>query len=89
MNREEIDDYLGNTYEDKISGFKGVATGFCRYLTGCDQVLLSGKVGSDGHTKTLWTDVQRAVKVEGEPRITLDNGPSPGFDVAPPSGGSS
>ena len=66
MNREDIDGYLGKTYKDKISGFQGVATGFCRYLTGCDQVLLSSTVCTDGHTRTLWTDVQRLEEAEGE-----------------------
>ncbi len=31
---------LGNTYADKITGFKGVATGHCEYITGCAQTLL-------------------------------------------------
>ena len=83
MNREELDEHLGNTYKDKISDFQGPATGVCRYLTGCDQVLLSGKVGNDGHVKTIWLDVQRLQKVDAE-RIVLDNGETPGFDVAPP-----
>ncbi len=26
---------LGRTYKDRITGFKGVATGFVEYLTGC------------------------------------------------------
>ena len=83
MTQSEIDNWLGRTYEDKISKFKGVCTGYVRYITGCDQVLLSAPIGADGSEKTLWTDVQRAVEVDAD-RIVLDNGETPGFDVAAP-----
>lgn len=31
---------LGETYEDCITGFTGVAVGYVQYLTGCNQALL-------------------------------------------------
>ena len=31
---------LGATYRDVITGFSGVATGYVKYLTGCNQVLI-------------------------------------------------
>lgn len=39
---------LGLSYQDKITGFKGVATGECRYISGCNQILLAGKISKDG-----------------------------------------
>lgn len=39
---------LGRKYKDKITGFEGVATGYVRYLTGCNQVLLAPAVDSTG-----------------------------------------
>lgn len=83
METREVDDWLGKTYRDKITGYQGVATGYVRYITECDQVLLAGKVGADGTVTTLWTDIQRVEEVEAE-RIVLDNSKTPGFGETPP-----
>lgn len=75
---------LGVIYKDKITGFKGIATGNVRYLSGCDQVLLSPKVKKDGsHTKSCWFDIQRVEKVKGK-KVVLDNEKTPGFDMKAP-----
>ncbi len=75
---------LGATYEDKISGFKGIATGHCRYLTGCNQTLLSPKCDEKGALQDgRWFDDQRLVKV-GTDILTLDNGSTPGCDIPAP-----
>lgn len=50
---------LGEEYEDRISGFKGVATGIAEYLYGCRQVLLS-KSGT-GEVVADWFDEQRLI----------------------------
>ena len=39
---------LGYEAEDKITGFKGIVTGHCEYLYGCDQYLLTPPVREDG-----------------------------------------
>lgn len=39
---------LGHSYRDKITGFAGVATGYVRYITGCNQALIAPKAGADG-----------------------------------------
>lgn len=76
---------LGQEYRDKITGFKGVATGLCTYLSGCNQALLAPKCGEDGSAKdSQWYDVQRLEVVEGAKPITLDNSETPGCDRAAP-----
>lgn len=75
---------LGKTYTDKISGFKGVATGHVTYITGCNQVLLGPKIGKDGKIPdSQWFDEQR-LEVGKEPQVILDNGKTPGFDKEAP-----
>ncbi len=75
---------LGHKCRDRITGFEGVVTGVCEYLTGCNQVLIVGCVTGDGKSaESNWFDVQRVEQLEGEP-IQLDNGKTPGFDVPAP-----
>jgi hypothetical protein len=51
---------LNKIAKDKISGFTGVVTGFCQYITGCDTYLLTPKCEEaskypEGH----WFDINR------------------------------
>jgi hypothetical protein len=77
---------LGMKYRDKISGFTGVATGYVRYITGCNQVLLGPKAKDDGTLPSSeWFDEQRVEDVtEAGGRVVLDNGATPGFDRPAP-----
>ena len=76
---------LGNTYKDLITGFKGVAVGYCEYLSGCNQVLLSPKIDKDGaHRSGVWIDEQRLIKNVHETKIELENGTTPGSDMEAP-----
>jgi len=55
---------MGTTGEDIITGFKGVITGYCHYLTGCDQLCLQPaiKKGKDVKHEVpagSWFDVNR------------------------------
>lgn len=76
---------LGVTVKDRITGFKGVVTGFVSYLTGCNQALVQPKAGKDGSFKeALWLDEQRLVVDTKAARITLENGKTPGFDKPAP-----
>ncbi len=70
---------LGATYRDKITGYKGVATGITTYISGCSQVLLAAKAG----TEPAWFDEQRIDRI-GKAKIALDNGATPGFDSPAP-----
>lgn len=82
--RGSMHDSIGRKFRDIITGFVGTATGRVEYLTGCNQILLSPEVGQDGSLKeTNWFDEQRLVLVSDE-KLTLNNGPSPGFDKAAP-----
>ncbi len=74
---------MGKTYEDGITGFKGVCTGIAQYLTGCTQMLLVPKAkekGSDyqeGH-RFDWTRLKMLatpkVKVSSAGDAVLDPG---------------
>ena len=75
---------LGRTYKDKITGFKGVATGYVVYISGCNQALLVPPVSKSGaKVKGEWIDEQR-LKATKAKLITLDNTKSLGFDQMAP-----
>lgn len=75
---------LGITARDKITGFQGVVTGYCQYISGCHQALLVPPVDEKGAPRDgQWFDVQRLVKV-GSAVVTLDNGATPGCDQPAP-----
>lgn len=76
---------LGATYQDRITGFVGVATGYVSYITGCNQVLLAPKTKADGAMpEPQWLDEQRLIVLETESVIVLDNGATPGFGTPAP-----
>ena len=75
---------LGRKVKDKITGFSGIVTGLCQYISGCNQALVAPTVGKDGVAKdSSWFDEQRLEYV-GTTTLKLDNGKSPGFDRAAP-----
>jgi hypothetical protein len=81
----ECKSQLGKTYEDKITGFRGVATGQVRYLTGCNQVLLVPRIKDDGTVaESKWFDEQRLREDVAVSQIILDNDETPGFDAPAP-----
>jgi hypothetical protein len=51
---------FGSEVKDKISGFRGIVTGKCNYITGCEQYLVQpkGKI-SDKKPDAIWFDVDR------------------------------
>ena len=85
---ETTDEFqFGDTARDKITGFKGIITGFATYLTGCTQLLLSPRVQEDGkYPDATWIDIDRlqvistdATGIEPNPR----NGGLSSRDPAP------
>lgn len=51
---------LGDRAKDVITGFEGIVTGRCEYLTGCEQVLLIPPVDKDGkRVDGEWFDIDR------------------------------
>ena len=64
---------LGIEAKDSVTGFKGVITGHVRYLTGCDQYLLTPPVDKEGkHVESRWYDVNRVIALEDSPSVFLN-----------------
>lgn len=75
---------LGRMVRDRITGFRGVVTGYVRYISGCNQALVVPKVKDDGSLPdAIWFDEQRLVD-EGMPTVTLENEAHPGPDMPAP-----
>lgn len=74
---------LGAEYKDKITGFTGIATGYVKYITGCNQALLVLKYKKGDGDTSRWYDEQRLVQI-GRKVIEVDNSVSVGFDMEPP-----
>lgn len=56
---------LGDKCIDVITGYEGVVTGRCVYITGCEQVLLTGRVGDDNRKSDgAWFDIDRCDLIE-------------------------
>lgn len=76
---------LGYTVKDRITGFRGVVTGICAYVSGCHQVLIVPPMSADGKLPdSHWFDVQRCEIEPGTNRLVFDNGATPGCDRAAP-----
>jgi len=76
---------LGQTVTDKITGFAGIVTGRVEYISGCNQCLVTPRVGADGAFKEAqWFDEQRLHVDTSMAILVLDNGRTPGFDKAAP-----
>lgn len=76
---------LGDRVREMISGFEGVVTGLCQYLTGCEQALVNpGKIKEDGElVKNNWFDVDRLQLLEaGAIKIAVT---APGPDTPAPN----
>lgn len=83
-NSAEASIELGATYTDVITGFTGVATGLCIYISGCSQVLLTAQsLDTTAETIQKWIDIQRCRRT-GAGVIVLDNVATPGCAIAAP-----
>ena len=75
---------FGTTCIDVITEFKGVVTGRCSYITGCEQVLLSPVIDKNGaRREPQWFDAAR-VRVTDHPKIELPTQPESGPDIPAP-----
>lgn len=75
---------IGQTVKDKVTGFKGRATGYVSYLTGCDQVLVTPKGDGDKYPESVWIDVNR-LTVVGTKKLKLDTETYQGAMDTPPT----
>lgn len=74
---------MGCTAKDRITGFSGVVTGLCEYISGGHQALLSAKSKNGESPKCNWFDIQRLERSEARV-VILDNSGTPGCDQAAP-----
>ena len=59
MITKEFEFSNGDEVTEKITGFKGVITGTCFYLTGCNQYLITAKAKDGKEPIALWYDEGR------------------------------
>ncbi len=65
---------LGQT----VTGFSGKATAHCRYITGCDQILVQPAVKEGGEfVEQRWFDITRL-----DPSVSVET--DPGADIPAP-----
>lgn len=76
-------DILGFKFRDKVTGFEGVATGYVRYLSGCNQALIVPHADKNEFKDGQWIDEQRLKRRPGK-RVILDNTKADGFDRPAP-----
>ena len=63
--------HLGKQAKDVITGFAGTVMGYCLYLTGCHQILLSPKCKEDGTCQdSRWFDLDR-IEITDHVRVQL------------------
>jgi hypothetical protein len=75
---------LGCEVTDKITGFKGTVIGIVRYLTGCDQALISPRTkDAREYPEASWLDINR-LKVSSKNLVVLDTSKSRGACEEPP-----
>ena len=76
---------MGSQGKDLITDFVGRIIGRCEYISGCNQLLLAPKCKPDGaKVDAEWFDEQRIVAYGSGEVLTLDNGATPGCDIAAP-----
>ncbi len=56
---------MGVQVEDLITGLKGTVTGYVKYITGCNQYLISPRRGDSGN-KAEWIDESRLKQTKGK-----------------------
>jgi hypothetical protein len=75
---------LGSTVKDRITGFRGIVTGYVTYISGCNQCLVVPPVDKEGKKRDgEWIDEQR-LEVQRAKIIRLDNHAGTGFDQEAP-----
>lgn len=50
---------MGDTVTDLITGYSGVVTGQCEYITGCTQILVQPPVKDGVWQESKWIDIDR------------------------------
>ncbi len=75
---------FGQEVKDKITGFRGVITGQCSYITGCQQYLVQPKSKKpDTKPEALWFDIDR-LEIVGKKIISVKENKHNGADMEAP-----
>jgi hypothetical protein len=56
---------LGKKLQCRVTGFKGVATGFAVYLNGCVSYLVTPRADKEGKAEGQWIDEERLKVLPG------------------------
>ena len=86
MTTKEFKFKNGDEVTEKITGFKGVITGTCFYLTGCSQYLITAKSKDGKEPTALWYDEGRIEYVKTAVSEGDVKGTDNGCDIAPSMG---
>ena len=74
---------FGENVKDKITGFQGIVTGKCEYITGCAQYLVQPRCKKmNEYVQGKWFDEERLEKVKKK-RFFLTKRPTGPCDSAP------
>jgi hypothetical protein len=74
---------LGQTVKDKLTGFTGLVTGRCEYISGCHQILIQPPVKDKNEfVEPRWLDEERVEALPAE--IVSLKIVNPGFDMEAP-----
>lgn len=77
---------LGVFAKDVVTGFEGVVTAHCRYLTGCDQYCLAPRSNGVSFNESRWFDESRIQVLDYRPIKLYGNQQKAGgehFDFVP------
>jgi hypothetical protein len=77
---------LGDKARDKITGFEGIVTGHCTYISGCDQILVAPPMKDGDFKESRWLDMDRCEVTESAAVALSDvsSAARPGPDKAAP-----
>lgn len=75
---------FGKKAKDKISGFEGIITGKCFYITGCSQYLLQPPAKDGDFKEGHWFDEGRLEYAGGGVSLESVQTEDPGCDIPAP-----
>lgn len=76
---------LGDAVKDVVTGFSGIVTGRCEYITGCKQYSVTSRKLQAGDTKAGWFDEDRIVTTKAS-KVKIDVKANGGPQCAPAKG---
>jgi hypothetical protein len=77
-------DWFGKKAKDVVTGFSGIAIGYCQYNTGCNQILIAPGISKDGtFQESRWFDEQRVKFIPGK-QLVINNAGLTGHDLIAP-----